>query len=374
MVRMFAFLTVFAALLGAAPLFLPVAKTAVRLLDARDDPAAIADLGLANLDAATVEQNIAGALVDNDIALATSFLALADARGLAVAPDLRAKVEAANSATASALRSAREFGEGFITGQPSDVAGLAGAVAGDLMVWGDIRDATREGYKLAMGQDADELLLGLSAVGLAVTAGSYATVGLGLPARAGITLVKVAKRTGRLSASLGRTLMRSVREAVDFTALRRIGGNLSAVDGAALKGVVRTDRVKGLATMLGEIGTVQAKAGTRAALEGMRVADSAGDVRRLSRLAEVKGGQTLAILKTLGRGAFVITGALMKLIWWVFVACAYVYALVSSFNAACVAMVRPLWRRKGRAKGRRLDFAGSSRRFRPVGRTARRAP
>lgn len=352
MVRIFALLTVFGALIGFTPWLVPVAKQSLRLVEARDDPAAIADLGLRNLDGATVDKEIEAALAADDVTLATSFLELADARAIAVDPALRAKVEAANGSVASALRSAREFGMGFITGQPEDMAGLAGAAASDLMVWGDIRDASREGLKLANGEDPDKLILGLSAVGIAVTAGTYATGGGGLPARVGITLVKVAKRTGKLSAALGRTLMRAVRRSVDFAALRRLGKAPLEADKAALKGVVRTERLRDLTRMLDDVAVVQSKAGTRAALEGLRVADNGGDLRRIASLAEAKGGQTLAILKTLGRGAIVITGALLKIVWWVFVAAAYVYLLISSFNAFCVACVRPLWRRKRRPAAR----------------------
>ena len=356
MARIFALFTVLAALLGSAPWLVPVAKQSLRLMEARDDPAAIADLGLADLDAARIDREVSAALAGDDVALANSFLALADARGIAVDPALRARVTAANGALASTLRGAKEFGMGFITGEPSDLAGLAGAATGDLMVWGDIRDASREGWKLAQGEDADELILGLSAVGIAVTAGTYVTVGASLPVRAGITLVKVAKRTGKLSAALGRSFMRAVRQSVDFVALRRLLNAPGAVDGPALKGVVRTTHLKSLTRMLDDVAVVQSKAGTRAALEGLRVADNAGDLRRVARLADAKGPQTLAILKTLGRGAILITGALLKLVWWVFVAVVYVYLLVSSFNAFCVSCARATW---GGRRGRRRHAEGA---------------
>lgn len=357
MARIFALFTVLAALVGFSPWLVPVAKQSVRLVEARDDPAAIADFGLADLDAARVAQEIERALAADDVALANSFVALADARKIAVAPALRERVAAANSTLASTLRGAKEFGMGFITGEPTDLAGLAGAATGDLMVWGDIRDATRESWKLAQGEDADELILGLSAVGIAVTAGTYATVGASLPVRVGITLVKVAKRTGKLSAALGRTLMRAVRQSVDLVALRRLLKAPGAVDGPALKGVVRSDRLAALTRMLDDVAVVQSKAGTRAALEGLRIADNGNDLRRVARLADAKGPQTLAILKTLGRGAILITGALLKLVWWVFVAAVYVYLLVSSFNAFCVSCARATW---GGRRGRRRHRQGSA--------------
>ena len=51
-----------------------------------------------------------------------------------------------------------------------------------------------------MGEPADELVLGLAGVGLAVTAGTYASLGAGAPGRIGLTVVKAARKTGRMSA------------------------------------------------------------------------------------------------------------------------------------------------------------------------------
>lgn len=345
MMRLLATFLMLVALLGAAPWLLPVVKESVRLVEARDNPALLADLGLRDFSSADAATAMEAALAADDPALAASYLELAQARGLPVAEDLRARVAAANGTAAQALRNARSFGAGFISGQPDDLAGLSGALVGDLMVWGDIRDASRESWKLAHGEEADELVLGLSAVGLALTAGTYATVGAGLPVKAGLTLVKVGARTGRLSAALARSLMRAVRESVDVAALRRLAAHPGALDASALKSVVRSDRVAGLTRMLDDVAVVQAKAGTRAALEGLRVADNGRDLARVARLAEAKGGQTLAILKTLGRGAIVVTAALLKLVWWSLAALAYAYGLVSSFNGFCVACARRTWRR-----------------------------
>ena len=370
MARIFAFLVVFISLLGAAPWLVPVAKESAKLIAARDDPAALADLGLRDFTGEDATRAIEAALAEDDAALATSYLALADARHLSVTPELRKQVEAANGAGAQALHSAKAFGMGFITGQPTDLAGLAGAATSDLMVWGDIRDAGRQGLKMARGEEPDQLILGLSAVGIAVTAGTYATVGASLPVRMGISLVKVAKRTGRLSAGLLRSFTRAARESVDFVALRRLLSGSAAVDGAAVKSVVRTDRLATLTRMLDDTARIEAKAGTRAALEGLKVAEGGRDLSRVARLADAKGVQTLAILKTLGRGAIAITSLLFHLIWWGFLAVFYLFALVSSFNSFCVACARRTWRHK-RRRGRRHEPPAAMPRGKPF---VRRAP
>ena len=52
--------------------------------------------------------------------------------------------------------------------------------------------------RLAHGQEADRLILGLAGVGIAITAGTYASMGTAAPARVGLSVVKAARKTGRL--------------------------------------------------------------------------------------------------------------------------------------------------------------------------------
>ncbi|OYW33635.1 MAG: hypothetical protein B7Z45_08290, partial [Azorhizobium sp. 12-66-6] len=313
MARFFSFFALLAALAGAWPWMAPALKGGVHLVLARNDPAALADLALARFTPAQAQAAITSALAADDAELAASTLALADARGLEIPPDLRARVTATGATGAAAWRMARGFTQGFVTGVPEDAAGLAGTLAGDLTAWGDVRDLTRESWTYANGGDPDTLILGLSAAGLALTAGTYATFGAGLPVRAGVTLVKAAKRAGSLSVDLGQSLARAVRHSFDVPALRKA---VASADGPGLRAAVNADGLKPLGRLLGDVGTVQGKAGARTALTGLAVAEDGRDLARLARLAERKGDQTLAILKILGRGALTITGAVLYLLWW----------------------------------------------------------
>ncbi|TCT05552.1 hypothetical protein [Aquabacter spiritensis] len=350
MTRLVAVLALAGCLAGLAPWALPALRDGFHLVLGREDPATLADLELASRTPEDAAREISAALAAGDPDLAASAQEWADARGLELAPELRARVAAEQTDAAIALRGARSFGSGFVTGAPDDLPGLAGAAAGDLTVWGDLRDAAREGWHYAQGEEVDTLLLGLSAAGLALTAGTYATLGGGAPARMGLSLVKAAKRTGRLSAAFGAYLGRLVRESLDLGALRRAGGSF---DPAALKGVVRPQGVARIGALMSDLGTVQAKAGTRAALAGLAVVEDGADVRRLAKLSEKKGGQTLFVLRALGRGALAITGALLSFVWWGFGAVVWLVWLIAAFNGVCVALARLCWRRPGRARSAR---------------------
>ncbi len=348
---------------AAAAFAVPLGMEANVLLAHEDDPAAIADRALDKaFDAPLAVREIEAALEAKDADLARSFLELAQERGLAVPADLSARVRAAVERDNSMSAHAQAFAQGFITGEPDNMVGLAGTVAGDLFVFGDIRDALREGTRYVNGEKVDEMILGLSVVGIAITAGTYASFGAGAPARVGLSAVKAARKTGRLSARMADWIGRSVREVVDWPALRRAGGSLAepAVAVRAAREAVKVDKAGGLLKLAGDVGTVQTKAGTKAALDGLRVAQGPADMARVAKLAEKKGGKTRAILKTLGRGAIVLSMATFNLAMWIMGALFTLFGLVSSAKSGVERMTqRSIDKRKARERERFLAMTGA---------------
>jgi hypothetical protein len=336
----------------------PRAFEAQSLLAAQDDPVALADHAIArSFDAAVADREINAALAANDADLAHSFLELARDTNVPVDPGLAKKVESANGGAATAARSVGSFARGLVTGEPDDLSGLAGTAVGDLFVFGDIRDAVREGSRLATGQAVDELILGLACVGLAVTAGTYVTAGGAAPARVGLTVVKAARKTGRIGASMGGWINRSLRDIVDWTALKRAGGASLTQPAAAVRAArqaVKVEKAQGLMRLAGDIGRVQAKAGTRAALDGLKLAEGPRDMARVATLAASKGGKTRAILKVAGRGAILLTVGTFKLAMWVLWAILTILGFVSSLKKATERATERYCARRRRRRTRRL--------------------
>jgi hypothetical protein len=278
------------------PWTLSYALQAFEVLQARDDPARIVDLKLRRqFNTGVAEQQIQTALEAGKPSLAHSFVELARQRDVKVDPALTEKVQAAVEAEASFGATALRFARGFVTGDPDDGASLAGTTVGDLLAYGDIRDAAREGTHLLRGEEVNRLLLTMSLAGIGVTAGTYASFGAGAPARAGLSIIKAGVKSERAGARLAR--------------------------------VLRWERPAALIESAREIGTVQAKAGSRAALETLRLAEQPKDLGKFARVAATTGGGTWAVLTFLGRGAIVviesifsigmaILGAVINIIWF----------------------------------------------------------
>jgi hypothetical protein len=296
---------------------------------AADDPAKITDQALDRVfNQGVAEREIRAALAVGDIDLAQSFVELAADRGVSIDAALADKVKEARTDQGSFANTAGRFVHGLWTGEPVDLASLAGTAFGDLFVFGDIRDAAREGTRYLTGQKYDPWIFGLAGVGLAVTAGTYATLGAGAPERVGLSVIKAARRTGRLNPVLA---VRAVREAV------------------------KVEEAGGLVELAENAGRVETKAGTQAALDSLAVAEEPQDMSRLARLAAAKGGKTRAIIKLLGRAAIVLTASALDLALWLFWAA---FALLG-FCASCKAATERMTLRYLRWRKARRGYAAA---------------
>jgi hypothetical protein len=305
---------------------LPGGVDAARMIAAADDPVRLSELQLdRHFNGAVAAREINEALSLGDVELARSLVELAAERDLPVATELKRKIESAEQDAAAPSSRISSFARGFITGKPEDVASAAGMLTGDLFVFGDVRDVVREGWRGLRGEEVDKLVLGLAGTGIAVTAGLYASAGLAAPARAGLSVVKAARKGGHIGAPLVRLLKVETRE--------------------------------GLVQFVGNLGRVQARTGMRGALDSLKLAERPQDVAKLARLADVKGSKTRAIVKVLGRGAIVLTSSLFTLASWMF------WALFNllAFCAACKRTVeRMTLRHCERARMRRLRLAAAA--------------
>jgi hypothetical protein len=310
---------------AAAAAVWPHAREASVLLSSQDNPAIVADAGINSAlrnNRTIVADNIEQALARGDADLANSFVALARDKNVAVSDDILRRVTEAVAEENSAGHFAKRFASGLVTGNADDVASLSGTVAGDLFVFGDIRDVVRESKHLAMGEETDRLVLGLATAGLAVTAATYVSIGGAAPLRAGFSLVKDARKVGRLGEGLAEWAGRSAREMVDAPALQQAVASSSALrpreSVSAIRAAFRAEKAGGLVRLAKDVGRVTEKAGTRGALDTLKIAEGPKDVARAARLAEAKGNQTRAILKILGRGALLLATGLFDVALWLF--------------------------------------------------------
>ena len=108
--------------------------------------------------------------------------------------------------------------------------------------------------------------------------------------------------------------------------------------------------------MARNVGRVQAKAGTQAALDGLKIAETPAEVARVAKLAEKSGSRTRAILKTAGRGAIALSVATFNLTTWIVSALFTLAMFIASLKSATERGARRYFRyRKRRRVQREAD-------------------
>jgi hypothetical protein len=297
-----------------------------------DDPVKISDRALDRyLNREVAEHGIQSALADHDVDCAQSVLDLAMDRGITIDQALADKVKDARENEKSITNKATRFVHGFWTGDTSDLTSLGGAFVRDLFVFGDVRDLAREGTHYFTGQQYDPWILGLASAGIGVTAATYFTLGAGAPERVGVSLFKVARRTDRLNPAL---VSRITRE------FANTGNTGHLLEAAA------------------DVGRIETKAGTQAALDSLKIAENPKDLSRLARLASAKGTRTRAVLKLLGPAAITVAvGALdvaMWLLWAALMALGFASACKGAAERMTLRHIR--WRKARRVRQAELQL------------------
>jgi hypothetical protein len=219
------------------------------------------------------------------------------------------------------VRNTWEFGEGFATGQADTNAGLAGAVASDLTVVGDVRDIAAEGTKMLKNEPYSELILGLSVVGIGVTAATIATGGGGVIVKAGVSLMKAAKRTGRLTKEFAETLTRLTSEAVNMPLLRQTLRSTDLTDLKRTQEVftaygrnVRAARLMPVLSRLGELNNAVGPAETVRLMRFVKTSENLDDVAGVAKRFGVK---SRGIIELTGKAALRSFKTSFKLLEWV---------------------------------------------------------
>lgn len=347
---------------AAAPVLAP-AYLAGRLLAAAEDPGALAEIRLER--AATQERLEAGldaAVAVEDEELASSFLALAAARGLPVDPARRARAEAL--AQGRMGRAARDFAAGAVSGHAEGTAGLAGSLAADVTGIGDLRDLLREGGRYARAEPYDPLLLGMALVGLPLTAATW-TAGAGAAPRAGMTVLKAARRGGRLSPALAASLGRTVRAGLDGEALVRAVGASARLDFAGARTAaglaIRPGTVARLTALATDSLVLGRRMGQRGVTQVLGLARDPADVARAVRLSERLGPRTRAALALLGRGALALGAGLTALASALLAGLAWGLGLALFCRRLGLLLGRALWRRRGTPPSAPRVGSGSAR-------------
>jgi len=223
-----------------------------------------------------LERRIGESLTAGDVEGVGDLFDLADLLGIVIDPALRRQYDEKLQWLPTLMRSASAGAWGFVTGEGEGTAGTVGAVVSDFTVVGDLRDAVAQTGHFLHGEPVDEVVLALSGVGIGLTAAMLATGGAAAPIKTGVSVAKVAHRTGRMTKGFAR----------------------SVVELAELK---NTAKLQDAMKSLGSIGKA---ASPRGALTVMHSLEHVDDLPRAEKVAVMMGKPTAGLFKVAGRRVF----------------------------------------------------------------------
>jgi hypothetical protein len=284
---------------------------------------------------------------------AVMYQEIASYAGMTLNTDTKARLDEEKSTSSKVVRNTGNFLEGFVTGDGNDSASFAGALASDLTVVGDVRDIGTEGTKLVTGQDYSRLILGLSVVGLAATTATVVTGGGALPARAGVSLLKVAGKAGTLIKSFASEITRLVSEAVNFPKLGTTLKSVDLTDVAATRRAV-SDYTSGVSTVklmpvLDDVAALEKNVGPAESVRLMRSIENTEDLASITKMSGKLGNKTRGIIELTGKTSLRAFKTAMNLI---LLALEWVWAIGAALGLALLRGVFNAVRGRGRSHAR----------------------
>jgi hypothetical protein len=249
------------------------------------------------MDMRTVEARLRAALAEGEADEAAAILALADRRGVAVMPFLRAEVEAAV-----------EVAEGWsaclsCAVDPAECPDLTRVAACNLPLEltpvGDAKAVWRAVDAYLEDRAIDRVDLGLGVVGLGATAAILVSGGSSATVKGGATVLRVGRKVGALPPRLADEVAVLASNALR---LDRAGEAMRTRQVSLLIEPAAAARLSGVASDVGRL-TDAMPLGDAFAV--VRRAESADDLARLARVANATGDQTRATLAVLGKARLV---------------------------------------------------------------------
>lgn len=154
-------------------------------------------------------------------------------------PEVRAFYDKIKQERESYAFIGRDIAAGIWKGKGACPESLVSATVSDFLIIGDVRDLVKETLNMFYyGTDASEFTMALAGVGMLASGITYASGGAGSPGKVSISLLKAAKKLGKLPQPLERSLIKLFKQSVQAGDLKRLA--------PVTNSIYRMSQVKGI--------------------------------------------------------------------------------------------------------------------------------
>ena len=264
------------------------------------------DIDNALKDTATLEyleKNIDKSFSKNNIDDVKMYLGIAEYLKIKVDNSFLDKMKEENSFYNNTLKNTTNFTKGFIYGNSNDTASLIGSSTSDMLVIGDIRDIYHEGIKYKNDEEYDKLTLGLASLGVALSTSTLLTMGATSSAKIGVSVLKVAKKTGTLSKKFSHIIVSKLKQSANFKLLKNLDySNILKLKESA-KIFIKSVNFKATEKLFDKILKINNKTSLEDTVKVMKYIDNEKDLNKIVKLSTKYNKNTAGVLKILGKGA-----------------------------------------------------------------------
>ncbi len=171
--------------------------------------------------------------------------------------------------------------EGVLYGKSDETIGQVSAGISDFFLFGDLRDLTIEGYHHLKGEEVDNVLVGLSTIGVVATGATMMTAGTSAPVKGGVSLLKFVRKSGKMPKWLEKFIITSA------------------------KNVKKTRDIKPIKTFFEEIYTTTKATGVNTSLKLINSAPNMKAYKNSLGFAKAFGKESGALMKVLGKDSVI---------------------------------------------------------------------
>lgn len=292
------------------------------------------DLDIALKEKATpsyLDRHILEAIRHDHFDDAVMYQQLADYIGVKLKPETLKTIEENSDLLSQSWRNIKSFGTGFFFGKSDDMVGLSGSIAADMTVVGDIRDLSIEGEKFVTNQPYDKIVFGMAAIGLGLSASQFFSFGASTPVKVGASIVKAAKKTGKLSRSFVKIISSKLAKAIDFKILKKVDYSSITSVKKASKRIADSLNSSYIRKAFRNIDTLKTNTNIADSISLLKYVDNPKDLQKVVNVSKKYKKNTKAVFKILGKGVIrgIVKGT-AKVVKWTSMLMAQLVSLLAS--------------------------------------------
>jgi len=222
------------------------------------------------------------------------------------------QIEAHNGTLERSWRNIKSFTSGFINGEAESSVELSGSIASDLTLYGDLRDAKKEGSKYLDNEPYDAFILNISLLGIGLSASQLFSAGASTPLKIGTSVIKAAKKSAKLTKPFSKVLQTKLSKTVDTKILKKLDVNSLFKFEETINKIATSIDIKPVKSLFDDVNIIKQNTSLTDTIELMKYVDTPKELKSIGKISSQYKTNTKGVMKVLGKGAVRTGKSVMK--------------------------------------------------------------